>query len=50
MIEEKNTLYQTRSPSLREMSLPNMPVKPASNTAKCNTRYDFFIKELSACF
>lgn len=41
---EKNTLYQTRSPSLSEMSLPNMPVKPASTTAKCNAKYDFFIK------
>jgi hypothetical protein len=29
---------------LRDMSLPNMPVKPASITAKCNTKYDFFIK------
>jgi hypothetical protein len=43
-MKEKNTLYQTKGPSLREISLPNIPVNPASITAMCNTKYDFFIK------
>jgi len=43
-INEKNTLYQTKSPSLREMSLPKMPVKPARMTAMWSNKYDLFIK------
>jgi hypothetical protein len=43
-INEKNTLYQTKSPSLREMSLPNIPVKPARITAMWSNTYDLFIK------
>gem|GEM_PF-4183518 len=43
-MEENNTLYQTNSPSLRDISLPNIPVNPASITAMCNTKYDFFIR------
>jgi len=45
-INEKNTRYQVSSPSLREMSLPNMPVKPARITAVCSIKYDLFIKRL----
>lgn len=41
---EKNTRYQTKSPSLSEISFPNTPVKPASITAICNGKYDFFIR------
>jgi hypothetical protein len=37
-MEEKKTLYQTSNPSLREISFPNIPVKPASITAACNTK------------
>lgn len=44
MTAEKKTLYQVNKPSLREMSFPKTPVKPASITAKCNNKYDFFIK------
>jgi hypothetical protein len=43
IILEKKTLNQTKGISLREISFPKMPVKPASNTAVCSTRYDFFI-------
>ena len=45
-IKEKNTLYQTNSPSLREISLPNTPVKPASITAVCKIRNDLFIQNI----
>lgn len=41
--EAKNTLYQTKDSSLSEISFPKTPVKPASNTAACSIKYDFFI-------
>jgi hypothetical protein len=43
---EKNTLYQTNSPSLREISFPKTPVNPARITAICNNKYDLFIKTI----
>lgn len=44
IMAEKKVLYQTKSPSLREMSLPKIPVKPENITAMCNFRYEFFMK------
>lgn len=44
IMAEKKVLYQTKSPSFREMSLPKIPVKPESITATCNFRYEFFMK------
>ena len=43
MTEEKNTLYQTNNPSFNEISFPKTPVNPASITARCNKKYEFFI-------
>ena len=41
---EKRSLYQTNKPSLRDISFPKIPVNPASITAICNNKYDFFIE------
>gem|GEM_PF-4572809 len=38
IIEAKNTLYQTSVISLREISFPKTPVKPASKTAECSIK------------
>src|SRR5450631_980048 len=35
--------YQTNTASLRVISLPNTPVKPARNTAVCNWKKAFFM-------
>ena len=42
-INENTSRYQTKSPSLSEISFPNTPVKPARITARCNSKYVFFI-------
>ena len=43
VITVMNKRYQTRSPSLSVINLPNMAVNPAKKTATCNWISAFFI-------
>jgi len=43
MIAEIIRRYQVNMLSFKAISFPKMPVNPASITAMCNKRYEFFI-------
>ena len=46
----KSILYQTSKPSFSSINLPNTPVKPARNMAKCNFRKACFIEGVPIFF